>query len=102
MIADPKIKAGGAERNNLMINEVLPCTLMVGLAAERLASLLCRPGHILVDLVDGSKVSQMPVESRLVFLNSLGSNCRHDDVATVAGIPGNDEPPGALFWGDEL
>ena len=50
MIADPKIKAGGAERNNLMIDEVLPSILMVGLAAERLAGLLRRPGHILVIL----------------------------------------------------
>ena len=88
MIADPEIEAGDPKRNDLVIDKILPRILVVGLAAERLASLLGRPSHIFVDLVDRPKVSQVPVKSRLVFFDSLRSDCRHDDVATVPRVPG--------------
>jgi len=49
-------------------------------------------GVVFVELVDGPKVAQMPVESGVVLLNSCRDS-RHNHVAAVSRISGDGETP---------
>jgi hypothetical protein len=95
VIADCEIDGSVGERRELILDEVVPGIRFV-IFDER-----GRGGElfvVLVDIVDGAEVAEVPVESGLVAV-SAGGDGGHDYVSAVAGIAGDGERPGRLGLG---
>ena len=97
VIANGKIDGSAGERRELVLDEVVPGIHFV-IDDER-----GRGGKlfvVLVEVVDGAEVAEMPVEGSLIVVRA-GGDGGHDYVTAVAGIAGDGERPGRLGWGGQ-
>ena len=87
MIPDAEKKFQCAERAELAIDEIGPCFRQVVHDSDVRSVQFKFRGrhHILVKVVDGAQIAQMPVERRST-LQYAGSDGRHDDVTAIAGV----------------
>ena len=89
MVADAEDKGNIAvlKRFYLLLNKVIPCPgLIVGKVPHiQSAARIQFAGIVLVHLIDGAKISQVPVEG---WMELLGVACDggHDQIAAVAGV----------------
>src|SRR5271155_1306894 len=92
-------KYGGVgEGNNLIVNEVVPGHGQILADGERLGDVLRLMLHVFIEIVDGAKIAEMPVE-RGAGLFYTGGDAGHDYVAAIARIAGDGEAPGGVGRG---
>src|SRR5271166_1487742 len=79
------------KRRDLVGGEIVPGLIFVVNDGE-----VCVSGslnHVLIEIVDRTQIAEVPVEGSAILAGS-GGNCRHDDIAAIARIAGDDEAPG--------
>ncbi len=94
MIADAHKKRRGAKRSDLVLNEIRPSEFQVDVARQCVSGLAGLGRHVFVNLVDGAKITQMPVEAGSVA-GAVRGNRGHHHISAIARITGDNETPGA-------
>ena len=95
VIADAEKYGHGTERDELALDEIVPCELFVSNDGERLVEMFRLVLDVFVESVDGPEIAEMPVK-RCVFLFDSGGDGGHDDVPAIARIAGDGKGPGLL------
>src|SRR5271163_3312574 len=98
VISDTQKNRRGAEGDNLVLKEVIPGDGEVLTDGERFGDVLRLMLHVFIEIVDGAKVAEMPVE-RGAALFHAGGDAGHDYVAAIARIAGDGEGPGGVGRG---
>src|SRR5579872_5103003 len=83
MIADAQENRNGAKTRNLVLAEIPPRRKSISDMAGESVKMTGSTLHVFVDGRHPAEVSQMPVESSILFSDAVG-NCRHHNVAAIS------------------
>src|SRR5580704_7856703 len=92
MVSDAEDDWRCTERNDLVLNEIVPGDGQILANGEWLGDVLRLMLHVFIEIVDGAKIAEVPVE-RSAGLYDAGGDSGHDHVAAIAGIAGDGEGP---------
>src|SRR5271163_183749 len=98
VVSDTEKNRCCTEGNNLILNEIVPGDGQVLADGERLGDVLRLMLHVFIEIIDGAKIAEMPVERGAALFYS-GGDARHDHVAAIARIAGDGEAPGGVGRG---
>ena len=95
VVADAEKNFERAEGSKLTVDKIRPslCQVIRDGDMRRIELKFGGRDHILIEIVNGAEVAQMPVEVRAALQHG-GGDRRHDDVAAIAGIARDREFPG--------
>src|ERR1700684_3227326 len=83
VIAYPYTEGKTAKPGSLVLEEIVPGPCFINIAGQGVALILSGERHVLINLVDGAQVAQMPEEAGSE-LCAVGGDGGHDDVSAVA------------------
>ena len=78
---------------DLVRREIIPGGVFIIHDGKVLACHFRGLNHVLIEVIDGPQISQVPVETGAVQLGSRG-NAGHHNIAAIAGVARHDKAPG--------
>src|SRR4029077_9582930 len=92
VIADGETHWRIAKRSKLLRDKILPLDALIIGDGRPLGAIFGRGKDVLVKIVGGAKIPEMPIESGVIFVHASGYG-RHHDVTAVSGIARDGERP---------
>ena len=93
VIANSDVKRRCSPRFNLLFNEIVPRVTLIVSKVSRSTFERLLLNEILVRGRDFAQIAEMQVKRDFVF-QSIGRNCRHDDVAAISRVARRGKVPG--------